>query len=278
MMDQVLARLKRLRKNPYRKLISDRSLFQNIDVSAVSFVNYSPDHNLDEDAWFVIDDFSSRGFFPSELGGGIDTKDYDDLSKDKFAEISCLLGLQGENIYFQKVTPSSFIKRKTITFGEVAFVEENSNRIVVKQEPDAVFLRSSNRLIFKDIASISSIFKGIDQLYKEATEAEVKAFLESDFISISGSYDHSAVSKPNRKRLALVTDTMKSMSASQRANLVDYIKGYCEDGVTITNDGKRFELSTDNQLKLILYGIEERFYTTQHSREKRLANSVEALN
>ena len=147
----------------------------------------------------------------------------------------------------------------------------------MKSTPDAVYIRDKNILLFKDIASVSSIFKGIDQLYKEATEAEVKSFLNADFIELSGSYNHSAVSKPNRKRLALVINTIDSMPEAQQMSFISYIKEYCKDGVTITEDGKRFVLSTDNQLKLVLYGIEERFYTTQYSQEKRLANSVEAI-
>ena len=38
-----------------------------------------------------------------------------------------------------------------------------------------------------------------------------------------------------------------------------------------------FEISDDDSLKLLIYGIEQRFYTTQFGQEKRLANSVQAL-
>lgn len=115
-------------------------------------------------------------------------------------------------------------------------------------------------------------------LHADSQKAEVQAFLASDFIKLSGDFDHESVSKPNRKRLALVSNTLASMSEEQRENLVGYIKDYCQDTVKLTDDGKSFELSMDKQLKLILYGIEERFYTTQHSQEKRLANSIEPLS
>ena len=270
-------RVKRLRKTPYKKLLSDTKLYQTLDPTAVSMVRYNPDHNLDEDAWFKIDKFSEQEFYIGELNGDLDTKDCDDLSKGKFRDISCLISIQGKDIYFQKVTPSSFITRKIIQFGEAAHLEESANRIIVKSVPDAVFIKGSDVLLFKDISSVSSIFPGIDQLYKEATEAEVKAFLNSEFIQLVKPYDHSSVSKPNRKRLALVNDTLQAMPAAQRENLVEYIKDYCKEAVTLTADGERFELSTDQQLKFVLYGIEERFYTTMHSQEKRLANSVQAI-
>lgn len=277
-MDLVLAKVKRLKKKPYKKLLSDTTLYPELDRTSLSLVNYNPDHNLDEDSWFKIDNFSSASFFIEELKGPIDSKNYDDLSREKFTDISCILGIQSNDIYFQKVTPSSFIRRKMIQFGEAAKLEDSVDRIVVKSTPDAVYYPSDDILLFRDMASVSSIFRGIDQLYKEATEAEVKSFLASDFIKLSGDYGHKSVSKPNRKRLALVSNTLATMSDEQRDNLVGYIKDYCQDAVKLTSDGKSFELSMDNQLKLILYGIEERFYTTQHSQEKRLANSIEPLS
>lgn len=276
-MDHVVVKVKRLRKKPYRKLLSDTTLYPLFNEAKETMVEYNPDHNLDEDSWFKVEEFSKKPFFLDLLSQPIDVKDYNELSKEKFDSISCIIGLQGDDVYFQKVTPSSFIRRKFILFGEVAKLEDSADRILVKANPDAIYIRKIDTLIFKDIASISSIFKGIDQLYKEATEDEVNEFLKYDFIQISGNYKGSDVSKPNRKRLALVSDTMKNMPEAQRINLVDYILEYCKDKVQVTEDGKSFELSTDNQLKFILYGIEERFYTTQHSQQKRLANSVEAM-
>jgi hypothetical protein len=276
-MDHVLVKLKRLRNKPYRKLLSDTALFKVIDVNSISTLSYDVDHNLDEDGWFEIAEFSKKEYSLGILSQEIDAKDYDDLDKSKFDDISCILSLQGSDVYFQKVTPSLFIKRKLIQFGEVASLEETSNRIMIKEVPDAVYFREADKLIFRDLATISSLFKGIDVLYKEATDDEVKKFLASDFIELAADYNHDSVSKPNRKRLALVAETMAKMPAQQKAELIDYIQEYCEKDLTLTADKKCFKLSTDNELKLVLYGIEERFYTTKYGQEKRLANSVQSM-
>lgn len=159
-MDQVIAKLKRLRANPYKKLLSDTTLFSTFNPSVASTVTYSPDHNLDEDAWFEITEFSKADFFLPELSDSLDAKNYDELRREKFGDISCLLGVQGNDVYFQKVTPSSFLKRKIINFGDTAKLEESIDRIIVKTNPDAVFLKNDDVLLFKDLATISSIFKG----------------------------------------------------------------------------------------------------------------------
>jgi hypothetical protein len=164
-----------------------------------------------------------------------------------------------------------------IQFGETAFLEESTDRLIVKNIADAVYIKDTDMLVFRDLSTISSIFKDIDQLYKEATDEEVKAFLNNDFVNVSGDYNFAAVSKPNRKRIALVSETMQGMSEEQRTGLIGYVLDYCKVNVKLSKDGQKFELSSDNELKLVLYGIEERFYTTQHSKQKRLANSVQPL-
>lgn len=87
---------------------------------------------------------------------------------------SSIIAVQGDEFYFQKITPSLFIKRKTIAFGEVAIIEESKERLVINSLPDAIYRKASDSLLFRDLVTISSIFKGIDVLYKEATEDEVE--------------------------------------------------------------------------------------------------------
>lgn len=276
-MDHVLAKLKRLRKSPYRKLLSDTALFVPVNVGDLNKVDYNPDHSLDEDSWFEVKDFSNKEFFLDILNNHLDVKNYENMSKNQFLDISFILSLQGDDVYFQKVTPSSFIKKKTISFGDVASIDEDGSRIVVKDKPDAIFLREKDSLLFRNLAAISSIFRGIDQLYKEATDEEVKDFLNSGLVELAEGYGHDAVSKPNRKRLALVVDEIKNMSQEKRDDLFRYILEYCEGDIETTDDDQKFKLSTNEQLRLIIYGLEERFYTTRSSGERRLANSVEAI-
>ena len=143
-MDHVFARVKNLRKKPFFKLISDHTLFEGVNVSVASCVAYSPDHNLDEDSWFKIEGFKSFEFCLDILKKDFDTKDYDDLKKEKFSEIAYLFSIQDGNFYFQKVYPSLFIKRKSIIFGEVAEIEQAENRLVIKPLPDAIYLKDSD--------------------------------------------------------------------------------------------------------------------------------------
>lgn len=277
-MDQILAKVKGLRKKPYFKLVSGQPLYDEVVVDLNACVPYNPDHNLDEDSWFKISAFSQKAFSLELLKQDFDSKDYFDLTKDKFSKIAFVFAVQGDNFYFQKITPSLFVKRKTLIFGEVAELEQSQTRLVINPLPDAVYFKTADTLIFRNLATISSIFTGIDELYKEATNAEVEQFLDEEFIELSNDYDVGKVSKPNRKRIALAMATLETMSVDDKANMLSYIDGYCgEQRLTFDQDTQKFEISTDEELKLLLYGIEQRFYTTPFGHEKRLANSVTAM-
>lgn len=276
-MNTVLAKVSGPRKKPYFKLLSEHSLFSEVVVPDSFCVSYNPDHNLDDDSWFKIERFSQQDYSLSILSGDFDSKDYDDLTKSQFPKISCIIAVQGDDFYFQKVTPSLFIKRKTIAFGESAVVEASKERLVINSLPDAVYRKSSDSLVFRDLVKISSIFKGIDVLYKEATEEEVEQFLKESFIGLSADYDARKVSKPNRKRIALAMNTLSTMSAGARTEMLDYINSYCEERLTLDKAAGEFEITSDEDLKFLLYGIEQRFYTTPFGHEKRLANSVQKL-
>lgn len=277
-MDHVLVRVKGLRKKPYRKLISDYKLFETVGIDVSTCIPYNPDHNLDEDAWFKVEQFSQQPFSIENFNSDYDSKNYDDLTKAQFNKIAYIVSVQEDNFYFQKITSSLFIKRKTVVFGEVAKVEESTNRLVINSTPDAIYFTASDTLIFRNLVTISSIFPGIDMLYKEATKEEVKEFLGESFIQLANEYNVEKVSKPNRKRVALAMATLETMSVADRASMLTYIESYCEQKLKFDHTSSKFEISTDDELKLLLYGIEKRFYTTYDGHEKRLANSVQPLN
>ena len=277
MMDHILAHIKTRAKKRIFKLVSDQSLFDLVTVDLTACVPYNPDHNLDEDAWFKIEGFSNQAFCIDLLKKVYDSKDYDELTKENFSKIAYLFAIQGEDFYFQKITPSLFVKRKTLVFGEAATLEQSQTRLVINALPDAVYFKGSDTLVFRSLATISSIFKGIDELYKEATKEEVEQFLDESFIELSNDYGVEKVSTPNRKRIGLAMKTLESMSADDKTNMLEYIDGYCEQKLKFDQQNQKFEISTDEDLKLLVYGIEQRFYTTPFGKEKRCANSVTTM-
>lgn len=276
-MDHILAHIKTRAKKRIFKLVSEQSLFDPVTVDLTACVPYNPDHNLDEDSWFKIEGFSNQAFCIDFLKKEFDSKDYHDLAKANFSKIAYLFAVQDDDFYFQKITPSLFVKRKTLVFGETVELEKSQTRLVINALPDAVYFKGSDTLVFRNLATISSIFKGIDELYKEATKEEVEQFLDESFIELSKNYSVEKVSKPNRKRIGLAMKTLEEMSVDDKTNMLEYIDGYCEQKLKFDQQNQKFEISTDEDLKLLVYGIEQRFYTTPFGNEKRCANSVTTM-
>ncbi|AZN36740.1 ATP F0F1 synthase synthase [Iodobacter ciconiae] len=278
-MDHIFAKIKGHVKKLHFKIISDHTLFDTIQIDLDACVVYDPDHNLDEDAWFKVEQFTKQPFCSLDfIKADFDSKDYEDLQKAQFSKIAYIFSTQGDDFYFQKISPSLFICKKFIAFGEAAKIEENENRLVVNTKPDAVYFKNSDTLVFRNIATISSIFNGIDQLFKEATKEEVSQFLKLPFISLINDYNVDSVSKPNRKRIALAMETLAKMSDQDRTDIFAYINGYCSDTLNFDAATGNINISKDNDLKLLIYAIEQRFYTTLIGHEKRLANSIQAVN
>lgn len=275
-MNHVFARLTRQRKNLFN-VLSDNQLFKDINFDDIDVIAYTPDHNLDEDSWFKIEKFSEQDYFPEFLKDGLDSKYFQNIFKEDYKKIKLLISSQNGDLYFQKVIPSFILKKKGfLSFGESVEFQQYENMITINELPNAIYFSDKNILIFKDLSTISSIFKGIDELYREATDEEVTKFLEQDFILLANGFLADKVSKPNRKRIALATQSFNEMSEQERKDILEYIKEYCDDEITLKYDweAKKFCIENDTQLKYLIYGIEQRFFQTLVGKEKRVANSI----
>lgn len=56
-----------------------------------------------------------------------------------------------------------------------------------------------------------------------------------------------------------------------------YIHSYCEEQLKFDAENNKLKIKSDQELKFLLYGIEQRFYTTLIGKEKRLTNSVQLI-
>ena len=274
-MNQLVARVRGRKKPFFYKLLSDKKIYE-FDISEVSLVEYSSDHLLDGDSWFKVDNFSKRKFFLDFLEKQFISSEYNSIPKSKYKDIIYLCSVQDSEYFFQKITPSSYVTKTFLALGDELVIEDNIDRVVINQLPDAIYFKKEDRLIFRNLATISSIFKGIDMLYKEATQEEVQQFIDLGFIKVSNGYDAQKVGKQNRKRIALALATFTAMSNDEKDTIFDYVQEYCEN-LNFDKSAKKFEISSEEDMKFLLYGIEQRFYTYVCGKEKRLANSVQRL-
>lgn len=277
-MSQVYVKIRqRGEGNKYRKMLStDQMIYPQGTRMIETSTAYSAKTLLDEGEWYFIEEFSQTEFFLDILGNQISSVDFEQFSAEDFPKIAYLFVTEREEVYFQNVSKSRLVRRKCIIhLGEEFKYDEGSMAIALNEIPDAVYVKAEDKLYFRKLASVTGIFKGIDQLYREATEVETERFLERDFITLKNDFHAGQVKTANRKRIALAEDTLSHLQKEEQEKIFTYIGDYCP---TLKRANGSFEIGNENDLKLLLYGIEQRFYTTLVGNEKRIANSVIRLD
>lgn len=273
-MNHLLAKTKG-RNGDYFKVISNEEIFELPD-DLNNPKEYDTDYKLEDDEWFAIEDFSEKEYFIDFLTRRFISTDYNQIAVGDYSKIDYLCSYQTGVYYFQKLSSSQIIRKKYFSFSEAPTLVENEPIIVIDNYPDAIYVKSDDILYFKKLTSITSIFKGIDELYKEATQQETEEFLENDFILLDNEYTAEKVKKANRKRIAMAMATLQRFTPQEKRDIFGYIREYCED-LNFDENDENFTISDEEELKKLLYGIEQRYYTTRTGGERRLANSITTL-
>jgi len=275
-MNHLLGRTKG-RDGEYYKLVSNETVY-TLPNDLNNAVPYAPGYILDEDQWFAIDDFNDQSFSLPILSEPFTSTHFAQMPAVDRNRIAHLLFYESgqEDFFFQKVTPSQIIRKKWFSLNDLSFQDDRSI-LTINNKSDAIYRSSENRLYFKKLTSISTIFNGINSLYREATQSETSDFLNSEFISLGDDFGADNVKKANRKRIAMAMDTLNALSNPEKTSIINYVREYCSDLPfdTATNS---FEIENESGLKELLYGIEQRYYTTLIGNEKRLANSVRVIS
>lgn len=272
-MEQIYVKLRQREKEKYRKLLSvDRSLFMPPTISEGSKIQYAPGILLEEDEWFYVSNASQQNYSIDILSADFSSLDFRGVERKDFVRIDFLFVISGTHIFFQNVTKTKLISKRCIfAIGEEFQYQDDRNEITINDSPDAIYDMETDTLYFKRLESLTGIFRGIEQLYREATEEEIEEFLGNDFIALKGGYSACSVKTANRKRIALALKTLSSLTEKDRRSIYTYIGNYCPE---LKVSEQSFEIASEEDMKKLLYGIEQRFYTTPVGGEKRIANSV----
>ena len=223
--------------------------------------------------------FFTKGILRKKLFNQIENGVRTPIEYEEFVAIKFLIAVQdNENSYmFQRVFErSKIVKQKGINHinGHIEMVPVDI-MIMINNEPDAIYLKDKDKLLFKDISRIKPIFKGIDILYREATNEEVTAFLNINEISLINEFGIQKVSVPNRRRISNALTQYNAFTDDERQTLGEYIRKYCPE-IYDTNSST-VKIGTDENLKKFIYAVDQRYYETPINGQKRVATSVESI-
>lgn len=273
-MNYLLARVKD-RKEKYRKVITMDSSFYECPENLSNNHEYTPSYKLENDEWYSISDFSKKEFCNEFINNELDTTAYKVLDKAELCDVIYLCALQDDICYFQRVFKHSILeKKRAISLGDEITVKKNLKQIVLSDIADAMYIINDDKLYFRKLETIAPIFRGIDSLYREATNDEISEFLEEPFIQVGEEYSVEKVGKANRQRIAMVIENFNHLEQEQKSEIFQYINRHYPQ---LEFDGTVFTIRGEDDMKYLLYGLEQRYYTTPATNEKRIANSVRII-
>lgn len=261
-------------KSGYRNILSqENEILDQLDTEKINAnaVEFDPNYKLENDEWFCIADFSKRNFFIDLCKKNFSTASLRQIADNEYGKIQCIVIFQDGQKHFQRITSSRFVDRKTILdySGQPKIVVQRK-QLEVKLESDAIFITATDMLYFRQIARIKTIFPGIEELDREATQPEVDKFLNHGTIKLQEGYDAHSVGSHNRKRIADIGNKYLSLSTEKQQELFDYAK----DKIGIKFKNGTFEIGSETDLKNLLYAMDQRYYYADIYEENRVANSV----
>ena len=281
-MDYLVAKTKGKRGSFY-KVLSDQTTFEIIPDFANSR-EYDDEYKLQEDEWFVVEHFSQQTYCIDFIQNDFVATNYSFMPKEKYGKIDFIVSVQneGNDFIFQKITPSYiYEKQKLLSWNHIiaptdqAVLYNYEDVLVIKTDADCYYKRNADKLYFKNLNAITSIFDGINILYREATNQEVEEFLEMDMINVADGFSKDDVKTANRRRIKEATERYHSFSPEQKAKIPSYISKYCPH--IYDEAAGKFNVNDENNLTDLLNVLNQRYYTTEIDDEKRLANSVTKL-
>ncbi|ANH84108.1 hypothetical protein A8C56_20790 [Niabella ginsenosidivorans] len=257
------------RKQKMFRIIETETQVYDIANLVLNGIDYNPATLIEDEELYKLTNFSESDYCLDFLTNELNTVEHDQISKEDLKKLSFICTVQDSLYFFQIINSTFFISKKWFSIDELT-LETEKPIITINSFADAIYDKQQDILYFKKLTSAQKIFKGMDQLYKEATEAESETFLENDFLEVSQDFVVAQISIPNRKRIALVNETLNRLSDEEKLAIYNYTNQY---GQVVYENGK-FKIESDDDLKFVLWGIEQRFYTTQVGGEKRVANSI----
>lgn len=240
---------------------------------------YDP-NNTEGGQWFKIDAFNEKEGFLTILDNDFNVAELESLSAEEFNNhrIDFIAFFHEHRYYIQKFTKGNFLKKKWFALnGDEVRYFEGDGLIYVNPLPNCIYDSTTHCIYFMDIAKAYSLFGGLKLDYKAATDAETSQMLQSDIIQVNG-LDTAGVGVSNRKRITSILAKYSQYDSEQKNKLRQYIKETVGESLPYDDVSEKFIVNSDNQLRLLLYGIQQRFYQPPLEDEVQVATATTGLS
>ena len=266
----------------YRKLDNTDDISELVapEIDPENSREFNPEIKLEHEDWFYIKiDDDHRAMISEYSDQFSNTVSLNDVGASDFSKID-LIFQKGENddLIFQKITKSKRIVEKSILrwIPNIGRPERTiiENGIELKSDIDAYF-DGNDKLYFKSFKTIRSLFNGIDDYYRIASQAEVDEFKEFNLVHFVSDFE---IKNNNLKMLAVLKDYDINLDDTDiKQTLLETYGGYPHQEFEL-DENDIFQINSNKKLTSFLKLALGRLYTNPITNDKMEANYAKKLN
>ena len=253
--------------------IMDKDILQNYKKPNISnAITFEPGRSLMDDEWYEIkiDDTQVKEMISPYLDNASNNVNNTTISGDDYEKVVAIYKTNGEQLVLTKITNGQRIESKTF-IGLNGHPEINSyNKAIEFTGQVDAYYNGQNSLYFKNYSRISSLFKGIETFYRDATVREKELFLAKSFFHIEG-VDADAIGMRDSHKIAAILDDERIMLDDEhfQHRVIEYAKEFRPS--LVSGDGTRLKITNKVTLHDSLNLLGERYYKSELFGDKREA-------
>ena len=261
----------------YRKLENTDDISELVapEIDPENSREFDPEIKLEHEEWFYIEiDDEHMSMVKEYEDKFLNTAGLNDVNEEEFSKIDLIFRkVENDGLVFQKITKSRRMVDKSILKWRYRRAERTiiEKGIELKSENDAYF-DGNDKLYFKNFRTIRSLFKGIDDYYRIASQAEVDELKRIDLVDFSDF----EIKSNNLKMVAILKDDEIDLSkTSIISTLLTSYEQYPEQDFKVS-EGK-FIIDSNKRLTSFLKLALGRLYTNPITSHQMEASSARRL-
>lgn len=264
----------------YRKLDNTDDISELVapEIDSENSIEFNPELRLETGDWFYIEiDDEHMSMIKEYEDKFLNTAGLNDVNEAEFSKIDLIFSkVDNDGLVFQKITQSKRLVDKSILRLRHRKAERTiiENGIELKSENDAYF-DGNDKLYFKNFRTIHSLFKGIDDYYRIASQAEVDEFKEFNLVSFVSDFE---IKTNNLKMLAVLKDYEIDLDDTAiKSTLLRTYRQYPNQEFKL-DENQNFIIDNNRKLTCLLKLALGRLYTNPITHDKMEANYARKLN
>lgn len=255
-----------------------------IDIPVLNHVDlsdsmvYDPNNNVAHQ-WFKLEHLQQTQYYNELFRNPIDAGELTTLNVNQLDDIKFFAYYVNNRFYIQRMLLGCYIKKAGFwSCGEQIQFSNDNKMVTINPIPDGVYDLQTDTLYFQELNRLYNIFPNIKLEYVQGTATSIRDFLSNDIIDLDAGFTENDVSLSNRKRINEVARVYNGYTQDQKNELRNYIHLFSNGDLEYNDLNCKFKIKNDIELRLLLFGMQMRFYKQPLNEETQVATSTTSIS